>query len=527
MDPNKNYIGFMVNNYHTELLEFLFELVDERFNIILYNNKDQYENIPILKEKYKFIHKDIDELMIDYSKNICVQYLILGYMNETLDVFNKQVGNLMFMVHTKDELKIAKTMKLNYFVVSDILEGNVILPLKKTITSPIKNQSFTSNTIHIVKFGWVMNDLHGAYNKILSNPNVKLTVFCKDTSPLLTYLCSKHNNIYAKFNKSTSEILNYINENNIKFVLHVPNDDNDEIYWTGGIAMALDHSMILISSDRVLSKYKIPKEFSISYNDKQYDNLLLRNHFRDMRDKRILQTFKNNCYENNYKTLYSLLYKKKEIFLNDKLVTLNSHSYQDLFVLMANNCIYNGYFVEIGSAWPKFLNNTYILENELNWKGIMVEYNKQYLDSYKEIRPNSIHVINDATKIDYLKLLKDNNAPLNINYLQIDLDVENESTLNTLKLFDKNVFDTYKFATITFEHDIYRGDYFDSRFISRQILHKRGYILLFPDVSVGIGEEYKAYEDWWVHPDLVNKNFIKYFYNKNINPLVIKTLFFK
>ena len=85
-------------------------------------------------------------------------------------------------------------------------------------------------------------------------------------------------------------------------------------------------------------------------------------------------------------------------------------------------------------------------------------------------------------------------------------------------MFDKYVFDTYKFATITFEHDIYRGDYFDTRFISRQILHKRGYVLLFPDVSVGIGQEHNAYEDWWVHPDLVDKEFIKFFYNKNIKP---------
>jgi hypothetical protein len=520
MDPKKNYIGIMANNYHTELFEFLFELVSEHFNIVLYNTEDEYNNISLLRKKYVFIHKTAEELIDDYKNDICVQYLVLGYMTETLRILKGEHRNIIFIVHTKDELEIAKYDKnLKYFVVSDILEGRVILPLNKSTLLPILNQTILdSEIIHIVKIGWVINDIHGVYDKILSNKNVRMTFFCKAPSYLLEDLCSRYNNIHFEFNKSTYEMLNYIVHNKIKFILHVPNDENDDIYWTGSIAMALDNSMILISSDKVLSKFNIPKEFSLSYDDKNFNNILLRNHYRDIRDKNVLQLYKNKCYENNYKTLYSLLDQKYDIIIKNKHVMLNSHSYQDLFVLIANNVIENGYFVEIGSAWPKFLNNTYILETELNWKGIMIEYNNQDLDSYKKMRPNSIHVINDATKIDYLKLLKDNNAPLNINYLQIDLDVENESTLNTLRLFDKYVFDTYKFATITFEHDIYRGDYFDTRFISRQILHKRGYVLLFPDVSVGIGQEHNAYEDWWVHPDLVDKEFIKFFYNKNIKP---------
>jgi hypothetical protein len=32
----------------------------------------------------------------------------------------------------------------------------------------------------------------------------------------------------------------------------------------------------------------------------------------------------------------------------------------------------------------------------------MVEYESNFLSLYKQHRPNSIHVINDATKVDYL-----------------------------------------------------------------------------------------------------------------------------
>jgi hypothetical protein len=137
-------------------------------------------------------------------------------------------------------------------------------------------------------------------------------------------------------------------------------------------------------------------------------------------------------------------------------------------------------------------------------------------------------VIKDATKIDYLELFKTNNVPETVDYLQIDLEVDNESTLKVIKLFDKYIFDKYKFAIITFEHDFYRGDFYDTRYISRQILHKRGYVLLFPDVGIGIDTNFSSFEDWWVHPDLVDDEFIKKHYN-NTNSItchqIIKKMF--
>ena len=70
------------------------------------------------------------------------------------------------------------------------------------------------------------------------------------------------------------------------------------------------------------------------------------------------------------------------------------------------------------------------------------------------------------------------------------------------------MFDKYKFATVTFEHDIYTGDYFDTRNKSRQIFESRGYVLVFPDVRVFWEGYYKPFEDWYVHPDLVAMNII-------------------
>ena len=182
----------------------------------------------------------------------------------------------------------------------------------------------------------------------------------------------------------------------------------------------------------------------------------------------------------------------------------NGQSLQDKFVSLVLKNKFNGYFLEIGSNHPKNINNSYYLEKELNWSGIMVEYNNNWLESYKESRPNSIHIMNDATQVDYYQLLKQNSFPSNLDYLQIDLEVSNRSTLTTLELLNNTVFNEYKFATVTFEHDIYSGDYFNVRLASREIFINKGYILVFPDVS----NDSKPYEDWYIHPDLVDIQYI-------------------
>ena len=127
---------------------------------------------------------------------------------------------------------------------------------------------------------------------------------------------------------------------------------------------------------------------------------------------------------------------------------------QDKFVLNILKEKKNGYFLEIGSNHPININNSYLLESKYGWRGIMIEYDSKYLHLYQCHRPNSIHLINDATVINYKNVFETNNMPVSFDYLQIDLEVENGSTLRTLQKLDNDIFDTYKFAVVTFEHDI-------------------------------------------------------------------------
>ena len=185
-----------------------------------------------------------------------------------------------------------------------------------------------------------------------------------------------------------------------------------------------------------------------------------------------------------------------------------SQASQDIFVRILTKNKKNGTFLEIGSNDPITHNNSYVLESENNYKGILVEYDKSFEQAYKVHRKNSIYILNDAQKVNYREIVDSNNFPTEMDYLQIDLDVNNRSTLNTLELLNKTVFDRYKFATVTFEHDIYTGNYFNTQNISRQIFKERGYILVFPDISVFWEGKYCKFEDWYVHKDLVSPDII-------------------
>ena len=201
-------------------------------------------------------------------------------------------------------------------------------------------------------------------------------------------------------------------------------------------------------------------------------------------------------------------------------------SEQDKFVLNVLKNKKNGYFLEIGSNHPININNSYLLEIGYEWKGIMIEYDNNFLPLYKQFRPNSIHVINDARAVDYKKLFEQNNFPTSLDYLQIDLEAINGSTIQTLQKLDNEIFDTYKFATVTFEHDIYHTNFANTRLESRKIFKKRGYICVFEDIN---NRGVNPYEDWYVHPDLVNMDYVNKLIENNKskfvdNHITVKTI---
>ena len=137
----------------------------------------------------------------------------------------------------------------------------------------------------------------------------------------------------------------------------------------------------------------------------------------------------------------------------------NGAAGQDKFVLNVNKFKKNGYFLEFGSQQPINDNNTYLLESEYGWKGLMFEWEDKYVPLYEKHRSeDTTYIIGDAVQHDYSEIFSKLEVPEVIDYLQIDLEPGTLSPLALLMKLNDQVMDNHKFSTVTFEHDIYCGE---------------------------------------------------------------------
>jgi len=178
----------------------------------------------------------------------------------------------------------------------------------------------------------------------------------------------------------------------------------------------------------------------------------------------------------------------------------NSQCYQDIFVLSILNGKTNGKYLEIGSYEPFYHSNTAILETLFNWKGISIEIDWNLVSQFRAFRKNNC-VCADATKLNYLELLDNANMGTDWDYLQLDCEPSHNTYLALLSI----PFEKYRFAVITYEHDHHVDDTKLYKEKSRRYLRAMGYELVVNDISI---DGKHSFEDWWVHPELVDKNII-------------------
>ncbi len=203
-----------------------------------------------------------------------------------------------------------------------------------------------------------------------------------------------------------------------------------------------------------------------------------------------------------------------------------SHSQirQDLFVLNELNYKENGFFVEFGATNGIDLNNTYLLEKDFAWKGILAEPGRVWRNDLRKNRPNaiieerliwkdskSVLLFNETpmaefSTIDLLSnrdahrghrengakykvetislndLLDYHNAPSIIDYLSIDTEGSEYEILSCLD------FERYSFRVITCEHN-----YSKQRKLINRLLTKHGYKRKYEEISL--------FDDWYVKVD--------------------------
>jgi len=158
---------------------------------------------------------------------------------------------------------------------------------------------------------------------------------------------------------------------------------------------------------------------------------------------------------------------------------------QDIYILNLLNKKHNGYFIEIGVGDPEKFSNTYLLETEYGWTGILCEPNpnlyniiKQkrtspvetapiwsnsgefldfgvchdfqlsgFIEHFNEHRHRSFETTTKMKTISVNDMLKKYNAPTEIDYISLDTE---GSEYDILQSFD---FEKYNVKIWTVEHN--------------------------------------------------------------------------
>lgn len=198
---------------------------------------------------------------------------------------------------------------------------------------------------------------------------------------------------------------------------------------------------------------------------------------------------------------------------------------QDIFVLAFSGFRRGGYFVEFGATNGVDLSNTYLLEQEFGWSGILAEPGKVW---HSNLRDNRASIIDTrcvwassnetlsfvevgkistiesfrncddhaelrkagatypVTTVSLSDLLKEHNAPTDIDYLSIDTEGSEFDILNS---FD---FSKYQIRVITCEHN-----YQPNREAINELLVLNGFHRVLENVSM--------FDDWFVHDSVLEK----------------------
>ena len=209
------------------------------------------------------------------------------------------------------------------------------------------------------------------------------------------------------------------------------------------------------------------------------------------------------------------IYKNENLisFISKNFSKSHSQIFQDLFVdyILKKE---KGFYCEVGALDGKELSNTFYLEKELGWSGILCEPNKSYQELIKKNRPSNILVTeplfskeneevnfteleggrsgidkNSNNKKSYKlktttlnKVLEENLNNKNINYISIDTEGTEYEIIKELN------FEKFYPEIITIEHN------YDKKKRDKiyKFLKMKNYDRYFKSIS--------RFEDWYIRP---------------------------
>jgi len=246
------------------------------------------------------------------------------------------------------------------------------------------------------------------------------------------------------------------------------------------------------------------------------NNLLSKDFRRKIVRKSSWNYFKKNI--NSYEFI-ELISDLKPVYEIEIFKKSHSQILQDIFVINKLNFKKKGFFVEFGATDGNILSNTYLLEKEFEWDGILVEPSKFYHEELKKNRScnidtrcvfsvsgedilfndlsNKLSTIDLFSDVDKHKrkrkngnkykvqtvsledLLEFYNSPKIIDYISIDTEGSEYEILSNFN------FEKYKFRIITVEHN-----FTENRDKIKELLSQNGYKRVFV--------EHSKWDDWYI-----------------------------
>jgi FkbM family methyltransferase len=183
---------------------------------------------------------------------------------------------------------------------------------------------------------------------------------------------------------------------------------------------------------------------------------------------------------------------------------------QDIFVLTMLSNKSNGYFIEVGAGDGINFSNTYLLEKNFNWNGILIEPNKTFYEACLESRKckivNKLLLNRENQKVRFYEknigefshsegfgnlsasevkseyevetikfeeIFNDSNLTLEIDFLSIDTEGSESEILQSID------FSQFKPTVICIEHNYDKRN----RIFFLKYLSKKGYKLIYPGIS--------------------------------------------
>ena len=177
-------------------------------------------------------------------------------------------------------------------------------------------------------------------------------------------------------------------------------------------------------------------------------------------------------------------------------MNIRSFSNEGQDILAAKLVPHPGFFLDIGSGNPVYGNNSFALEL-MGWKGLLVDGMEESIERARRYRTNPA-VLCDVTKVDWLALLAEVEAPSIIDFISMDTDAANTV------LVQRFPFDKYQFKLMTFEHDRYQGDDSRKRACGEALVPYPQYIKLLDNAKV----QGLEWEDWYVNTRYISSDIL-------------------